>query len=192
MRYSADHKKEARALLIGAAARGFKKHGFGGIGVDGLAKEGHVTSGAFYGHFESKDAAFKEVLIAGLEELRDAVKKLQLELGANWLESFVDFYTDYRRTCDMSESCALQSLTSDVIRGTPKIKLSFEKSVREIASAVAAGLEGGTSKIKEERAYALLSILSGGVTMARAVSDPELSNAMAAAIKSAALMVARS
>ena len=112
MRYNPDHKKEARALLLAATGRGFRKWGYGGIGVDGLAKEGHVTSGAFYGHFGSKDEAFRETLTEGLDEFQHGVKQLQKDLGSAWLPAFVDFYMEFRRTCDLSESCALQSLTA--------------------------------------------------------------------------------
>ena len=92
MRYPQGHKEEARARMIAAAGRGFRKHGFGGIGVDGLAKEAKVTSGALYGHFPSKNAAFKEAAIAGLEELHSGVLALRAQYGADWLEPFIDFY----------------------------------------------------------------------------------------------------
>ncbi|MEO9167886.1 MAG: TetR/AcrR family transcriptional regulator [Aestuariivirga sp.] len=190
MRYSSDHKKEARAQLLAATGRGFRKRGFGGIGVDGLAKEGRVTSGAFYGHFGSKDEAFKETLTEGLDEFQHGVEQLQEELGSAWLPAFIDFYMEFRRTCDLSESCALQSLTVDVIRSTDDIKERFENRVQKIAMVIATGLTGSSQKDREDRAYALLSILSGGVTMARAVTNQELSAKMAAAVKSAALQIA--
>ena len=57
MRYAAGHKEGARTRILDAAGRGFRRLGFGGIGVDGLAKEAGVTSGAFYGHFPSKAEA---------------------------------------------------------------------------------------------------------------------------------------
>ena len=46
MRYGPEHKEAARAKMLGAAARGFRRRGYG-VGVDELAKEAGVTSGAF-------------------------------------------------------------------------------------------------------------------------------------------------
>ena len=66
MRYGPGHKDEARSKILNAAGRGFRSLGFGGIGVDGLAKDAGVTSGAFYGHFSSKAEAFKAAAVAGL------------------------------------------------------------------------------------------------------------------------------
>ncbi|WP_282288716.1 TetR family transcriptional regulator [Pseudomonas sp. PS02302] len=60
MRYKPGHREESRAKILDAVGRGFRKHGYGGIGVDGLAKEAGVTSGAVYTHFPSKAAAFKQ------------------------------------------------------------------------------------------------------------------------------------
>ena len=43
-------KQETRKRIINAASRGFRSNGYAGIGVDGIAKEAGVTSGAFYAH----------------------------------------------------------------------------------------------------------------------------------------------
>lgn len=109
-RYAPGHKQEAKARILAAVGRGFRKRGYGGIGVDGLAKEADVTSGALYGHFRSKEDAFKEAVVAGIDELAAAIVALRAEHGANWIETFVDFYLGQKRVCDLGESCALQSL----------------------------------------------------------------------------------
>lgn len=69
VRYAKGHKQESRARIVAAAGRGFRRLGYGGIGVDGLAREADVTHGAFYGHFRSKAEAFRAAVVAGLREL---------------------------------------------------------------------------------------------------------------------------
>src|SRR4051812_29983509 len=186
-RYGPGHKQEAKARILAAVGRGFRKSGYGGIGVDGLAKEAAVTSGALYGHFPSKDAAFKEAVIAGIDELRLAIETLRAEHGAKWIEVFVDFYLGHKRLCELGESCALQSLTPEVQRADRKTKSAFEASMSLVAHAVADGLSGSNADNRLERAWVLLAILSGGVTMARAVHDPAVSAAIAAAVRKAAV-----
>jgi TetR/AcrR family transcriptional regulator, transcriptional repressor for nem operon len=188
-RYAPGHKKEARTRILAAAGRGFRKRGYGGIGVDGLAKEAEVTSGAFYGHFPSKEAAFKDVVVLGLDELLVGINTLQVELGPKWIETFIDFYLGQRRMCDLGESCALQSLASDVQRADGEIKAVFETQLSAIAYAVAKGLTGATAAERLERAWSFLSILSGGVTLARAVQSQSVANAIAVAIRKTALDV---
>ncbi|TYL83966.1 TetR/AcrR family transcriptional regulator [Bradyrhizobium cytisi] len=187
MRYKSGHKEEARARMVAAAGRGFRRHGYGGIGVDGLAKEAEVTSGAFYGHFSSKGEAFKAALVAGLQELRQGVESLRAEHGAKWVAAFVDFYLGQKRVCELGSSCALQSLTSEVQRADAAIKTVFEAEIEGVVNAVAGGLPGRSPKDRRARAWALLSILSGGVTMARAVADKDVSAAIASACRAAAL-----
>jgi AcrR family transcriptional regulator len=177
--------------MVAAAGRGFRRLGYGGIGVDGLAKEAEVTSGAFYGYFSSKSEAFRTALVAGLEELRVGIETLRAEHGAGWIEVFVDFYLGERRVCELGSSCALQSLAPEVQRGDSEIKAVFEAEIEGVVKAVADGLPGRASKDKRARAWALLSILSGGVTMARAVADKEVSATIAAACRVAALNAGR-
>ncbi|MFT7414539.1 MAG: TetR/AcrR family transcriptional repressor of nem operon, partial [Methylophagaceae bacterium] len=40
-------KNETRKRIIKAASKGFRSNGYAGIGVDSIAKEAGVTSGAF-------------------------------------------------------------------------------------------------------------------------------------------------
>jgi TetR/AcrR family transcriptional regulator, transcriptional repressor for nem operon len=183
-RYAPGHKQQARARILAAVGRGFRKRGYGGIGVDGLAREAEVTSGALYGHFPSKEAAFKEAVVAGIDELRAGVEALRAEHGVQWVEAFVDFYLGHKRICDLGESCALQSLTPEVQRADDETRAAFQNEISLVARAVADGLAGAQ---RLERAWALLAILSGGVTLARAVQDQAVSNGIAAAIRKAAL-----
>src|SRR6266702_4010301 len=202
MRYGPGHRNEARARMRDAAGRGFRRLGFGGIGVDGLAKEAGVTSGAFYGHFPSKAEAFKAAAVAGLVELREAVEGLQANEGAAWLEKFVDFYVNVRRTCDLGESCALQSLTPEVARADRDTRAAYEAELVGVVEAVAQGLSmqglsmqglsmqglsNGTLSARRKTAWAILSILSGGVSIARSTADPKLGSQVGVALKAAVL-----
>ena len=190
MRYPEGHKEEARARMVAAAGRGFRKHGFGGIGVDGLAKEAKVTSGALYGNFPSKNTAFREAAIAGLEELRSGVLAMRAQHGADWLEPFIDFYLGFKRVCELGESCGLQSLTPEVCRADEDVRAAYELHLQGVVHAVADGLPGGTPVDRHQRAWSLLSLLPGAVTMARATSGNAVSEEIARAVRAAALLVA--
>lgn len=186
MRYSSEHKAQAREKLLAAAGKGFRRHGFGGVGVDGLAKAAGVTSGSFYGHFKSKDAAFEAVALAGLEQLRDAIDQLQERLGAKWSDAFIDFYLSERLHCPLDESCALQSITPDVMRAPDKTKTKYQLLLNQVAERIAKGLGGRTAAARQQKAWALMALLSGGVTMARSMASPQSRQELAAQLKSAA------
>jgi TetR/AcrR family transcriptional repressor of nem operon len=177
--------------MVAAAGRGFRRKGFGGIGVDGLAKEAEVTSGAFYGHFASKEAAFEAAVAAGMNDLSAGVRTFREQHGAKWLERFVDFYLGERRTCDLGEACALQALSPEVSRGSEAAKAVFEQHLLDVLKATADGIEGRTPQERLDRAWGLLSLLAGGVTLARAVADPAQSKAIASGVRKAALALVK-
>jgi len=186
MAHRAGQKEESRTKILKSAGRGFRSRGFGGLGVDGLAKDANVTSGAFYAHFKSKADAFREAVIVGLQDLRHGVEQMRKQQGNRWRTSFIDFYMGDRRTCDLAESCALQSLSSEVARADDDVRQAYELELKTIIDAVAAGLEG-KPKARREEATALLALLVGGVTLARAVNDPGVSSDIASAVRKAAL-----
>jgi AcrR family transcriptional regulator len=179
MAYREEQKKVTRQRIVDAAGRGFRRDGFGGIGVDGLAREAGMTSGAFYVHFESKKAAFRESMLQGMAELHEGVLHFQNEYGADWWPAFVRFYLSAKRTCTLAESCALQSLPPEVARLDESLRGEFEKALRGIAKAITAGPQSKAGPPDEASAYAALALLTGAVTMARAVSTKALSQKIA-------------
>lgn len=187
MRYSAEHKQETRARILGAAGRLFRKEGYGGSGIDGLTKAAGVTNGAFYGHFKSKSEAFRTAVLAGLEELRLGIVGFRTEHGPHWLKTFVEFYLGPKRTCDLGEGCALPSLSPEVMRADPETRSAYQEELKRIADEISAGLLYGSRREREDDALALLALLSGGVTLARAVRDPEFADRIVGAVRRHAL-----
>ena len=139
----------------------------------------------------SKAAAFKAVALAGLSDLREALELLRATEGDAWLEKFVDFYMSVRRTCDLGESCALQSLTPEVARADPDTKAAYQAELVRVAEVVAQGLSALPLQARRESAWAILAMLSGGVTLARAFADPKLGMQIARGVKIAVLSISK-
>jgi TetR/AcrR family transcriptional regulator, transcriptional repressor for nem operon len=190
MRYTAEHKTETRKRIVDAASRLFRRDGYGGSGIDGLTKEAGVTNGAFYGHFKSKSEAFRTVVLAGMEQLRLAVADLKTSHGKRWLKTFVGFYLGPKRTCDIGESCALPSFSPEMVRADGETREAYEAELRRLIDEVSAGLADESSAARDDKAIALLAMLSGGVTLARAVPDPLLSKRIADAVERSAVALA--
>ena len=185
-RYNATHKEASRLKVRKAAGEVFRSGGFGGIGVDGLAKQAGLTSGAFYVHFKSKHEAFVAALEDGLEDLRAGIERLQAESGEHWLRDFVDFYLTVRVECDLAEGCALPTLSSEAERVGPEARTVYETKLLEVAKQLASGLNG-TPDSNLARAWEILALLLGGTTMARTVTDANLKDAITSSIRVAIL-----
>ncbi len=175
-----EQKLQTRQRILDAAGRGFRKGGYDGIGVDGLAKQAGVTSGAFYVHFASKAVAFRESVIQGVADVVRGVEHHQKEYGKNWWGEFVRFYLA-KRKCDLADSCGLQSLTPEVARADAESRNAFTAELLKVANAIVKGPASVDAPTTLEEAQAALATLIGAVTLARAVDDPTIAKRIAAA-----------
>jgi len=182
-----EQKAQTRQRILEGAGRAFRKGGYAGTGVDGLAKEAGVTSGAFYVHFDSKGAAFRESLKHGMDELRGGILYFQAEHGRRWWPEFVRFYLSVKRRCDLSEGCTLQSMPTEVARSDPESRTAFEVALREVAQAVVDGPVSPRAPKDVDAACAALASLVGAVTLARAVGSSTFADQIAAATELALL-----
>ena len=181
-----EQKQQTRQRILDAAGRGFRKGGYDGIGVDGLAKQAGVTSGAFYVHFTSKAAAFRESVIEGVSDVVRGIQHFQTENGKEWWAEFVRFYLA-KRKCDLSESCGLQSLTPEVARADTESRNAFTAELLKVANVIVSGPPSAGAPSTIEEAQVALSTLIGAVTLARAVDDPAVAKRITMAAEHALL-----
>lgn len=171
MRVSKKQKAQIRADILDAAGQGFREMGYGGLGIDGLAKRSGVTSGAFYSHFASKQQAFNEVVDAGLGDYADAVQQFKTEHGDQWPQAFLNYYLGKEHVKNLACSCAVPGLSAEVMRSDVETKKIYEKQMTNIAGNIADGLEQDDA----DNTWALIGLLAGSVMMARCVSSPKKS-----------------
>jgi AcrR family transcriptional regulator len=190
MRHKGVKKEETRQKMLAAAGRGFRKYGYAGIGVDGLSKAAGVTSGAFYAHFGSKDAAFDVALTAGLNEVIEAVPIYQEEHGSRWTKVFAEYYLSRSHRDNREGGCAMATLTSDVVRSDPKVHAAFEEKMMQISDLISRGLGGRSIEDRRCRAWAMLGVLIGGINVARAMKNTKVADEVANAIIVAAIKAA--
>lgn len=171
MRVSKEHKEKVRQEILEAAGKGFREQGYGGLGVDGLAKRAGLTSGAFYKHFPSKDDAFKAAVVKGLQDYAQAVQGFEADHGEAWTQAFINYYLGKSHVENLACSCAVPGLSAEVMRADKTTKKAYEDEINTVADNIASGLEGHT----KEDAWALMALMAGAVMMARCVSNPKKS-----------------
>ncbi|PCI43662.1 MAG: TetR family transcriptional regulator [Alphaproteobacteria bacterium] len=183
-------KEETRKRMVEAAGKSFRQFGFAGIGVDGIAKAAGVTSGAFYAHLGSKDAAFHMAVAAGLDEVIAAVPEFQKVYGSDWVMAFADYYLGHGHREDLASGCAMTTLTPEVVRAGEDQQASYEAKMTIIAGLVAEGLAGEPEEDRRTRAWGMLSVLIGGLNVARAMNSATVTEEIADAVMKAAAQVA--
>ena len=192
MRYPKEQKEETRRRILEAAGKLFREHGYNGIGVDAIMAEAGLTAGGFYAHFQSKEELFAEAIASAFNNRN---KTLHLSASqqddAEWLKNLIYGYLSRTHRDMVAEGCPLPSITPDVMRGSEQVRENYEKSVRQFAASIIAHLEPGEPSEKE-RALAIIAQCIGGLMMARAVNDEELSNQLLRASRHAAMKIVES
>jgi TetR/AcrR family transcriptional repressor of nem operon len=183
-------KQQTRKRIINAASQGFRSHGYAGIGVDGIAKEAGVTSGAFYAHLGSKDGAFEAALSAGLDEVIVAIPEFQRQHGKQWVVAFSDYYLGQAHRDNLSCGCAMTTLSPEVVRTKPEFHAIYEEKMINIVELMAKGLNGASHEECLSRGWAVLGVLIGGLTIVRAVDSIMTANLVAISIKKSVINMA--
>lgn len=187
----ADQKERTRGRIVDTAARLFRTEGYGGLGVDRIAAEAGVTSGAFYGHFRSKAAAFQAVVRVGFDRLHGAIRRFQDREAASWPEALAAWYVGEAHRSNVAGGCLLPSLSPEVVRGDEETRAAFGAGLNEAARMLAERPPFDGSDTARERALALLALLAGAAVLGRAVADPAQAERIAAAAREASALLAR-
>jgi AcrR family transcriptional regulator len=66
--------EETRAKIIESAIKSFSTRGFNAASVDDICKDAGISKGAFYHHFESKQALFLALLDGWLQNIDHAIE----------------------------------------------------------------------------------------------------------------------
>jgi TetR/AcrR family transcriptional repressor of nem operon len=192
VRYPKEQKGETRQRILEAAGKLFREHGYNGIGVDAIMAEAGLTAGGFYAHFQSKEELFAEAIASAFRNRGNSLRSADSNQDdAEWLKNLIYGYLSRTHRDMIAEGCPLPSITPDVMRGSEQVRASYEKSVRQFTASIIAHLEPGESSEKE-RALAIIAQCIGGLMMARAVNDEELSNQLLKASRQAAMKIVES
>jgi TetR/AcrR family transcriptional regulator, transcriptional repressor for nem operon len=183
-------KEDTKERILDAASRGFRSRGYNGIGVNTLAKDAGVTSGAFYGYFRSKEDAFLTAVVDGLNEYRAGIEAFRANYGADWSVALADYYVGRKHRQDLACGCALPTLSPEVIRSDRRVRSAYQTELIKLNEAIACGLTTGTATEKRDTAWVILSVLTGGVTLARAVWDEAMAEQIASAVHQATVAIA--
>jgi AcrR family transcriptional regulator len=177
MRYSSNHKAETRQRIIGEAARRFRKDGIEGTGLVPLMKALGLTHGGFYAHFESKDALVQASLEAAVQQTLE-----------RWLPSpdaapraVIDHYLSPDHRDEPGEGCPLPTLAAELgLRGQPSA--TADAMVARLTALLA---ECRLAPAAGDQGVVALAAMVGALTLARAVSDRNASDAILAAVRGA-------
>jgi TetR/AcrR family transcriptional regulator, transcriptional repressor for nem operon len=178
MRYSANQKINARRSITEAGAKVLKAGGFSGVGVDQVAAAAGVTSGSLYSNFAGKEDLLKEIIETYLGA---PYIEAQDNEEVDWQSRFEKFLTGYisaGHRKSPADGCVMPALSADVSRASAQVRRVYQRKMGELIEKMVLALRGGTQRQRRERAWSILALMVGSMTVARALPDGNEANEM--------------
>jgi AcrR family transcriptional regulator len=181
-------KEASHERIVQAAARAIRRSGYDGTGVADIMKEAGLTHGAFYAHFESREAMLAEAADrAGAESNAFAASVIAAVPPEQSLQALVQVYLSKEHLAGIETGCPVSALGSEMPRQSPEVRRVATRRIKEMIDLIARQSPDWGQPGAHERALVTVATMVGTLMLARAVDDPALSDALcSAALKSIA------
>ncbi|MCU7850884.1 MAG: TetR/AcrR family transcriptional regulator [Candidatus Thiodiazotropha sp. (ex Monitilora ramsayi)] len=182
MPYSKAHKLQSKDRILKSATELFSRYGFDKVSISQIMKLARMTHGAFYAHFESKEALYNASFIETLKRSR-AGRLVKGPFSIMHLTSLVTDYLNLRDPKKPQEPGPEAILFNDIGSDNDEIKKLYEKSylsLKEMLETRITALSklnklpfAADSETVAEKSRAILAALVGAVAIAKSIPHEE-------------------
>jgi AcrR family transcriptional regulator len=181
MPYSIEHKLRSKDRILKSATELFCRYGFDKVSISQIMKLARMTHGAFYAHFESKEALYNASVFETIKRSRAG----RLVKGPFSIKHLTSLVTDYLNLRDpkKQEPGPESILINDIGSDNDEIKKLYEKSylsLRELLENRITALSrlgklpfSADSETAAEKSRAILAALVGAVAIAKSIPHEE-------------------
>jgi TetR/AcrR family transcriptional repressor of nem operon len=179
-RRSASSRKEAtHERIVQTAARAIRRSGYDGSGVAEIMKEAGLTHGGFYAHFDSREGMLAEAADqAGADTVAFLTRVATQAPPKKALEAMLRAYLSKVHMKNAETGCAVAALGSEMPRQAAKVRRAATRRIKEMIDLVARQSHDWGQSGAHERALVTVATMVGALVLARAVDDPDLSDAL--------------
>lgn len=172
-------KEASHERIVQAAARAIRRSGYDGTGVADIMKEAGLTHGAFYAHFESREAMLaKAADRAGAESNAFAASVISAAPPERSLRALIQAYLSKDHLAAIETGCPVSALGSEMPRQSPQVRRAATSRIKEMIDLVARQAPDWGQPGAHERALVTVATMVGTLMLARAVDDPALSESL--------------
>jgi TetR/AcrR family transcriptional repressor of nem operon len=126
-------RQQMRQRILEAAGRVLRREGYAAAGVDALAAEAGVTSGAIYSHFKGKRDLLTYAVEAAVHASED-VREQGLERlhGRDWVAAMLRRYLSPEHHEAVEAGCPIPSLISELSRAGEEPQAAFSRGLEQV------------------------------------------------------------
>ena len=172
-------KEASHERIVSVAARAIRRSGYDGTGVADIMKEAGLTHGAFYAHFESREAMLAEAAARACAEsaalTAGVVAKVPPEQALSYM---LRAYLSPEHLKQVESGCPLAALGSETPRQAPDVRRATTRHIKEMIDLFARQSPDWGQPSAHERALVTVATMVGALLLARAVDEPALSHSL--------------
>ena len=179
MPYTHAHKTKSKERILKSATKLFFRFGFDNVSINQVMKLAKMTHGAFYSHFESKEALYKASI---LETLKNSSAR-RLAKAPFSIDHLMQLAGNLLTLSEQAQPSLENVLFNEIGSEKPEIRNLYEKSYSstlELLETRIAALSklnkmsfGLNQAMIEEKSRAILATLVGAIAIAKSIQSEE-------------------
>ncbi|MEW6991071.1 TetR/AcrR family transcriptional regulator [Colwelliaceae bacterium 6441] len=167
MAWHKQHKENSKDKILTSAANLFTRYGFEKVSINQVMNNAKLTRGAFYAHFKSKSELYAQAIIkAGNLAKNDHIKNCD----GSFLAITKSYLSEQHRDEKIKNLCPLAFLVTDINQQNEVVKATYT----EVFKGFLANTEQQSNS--SQTALQTAALMIGGLALAKAISDPTLSD----------------
>jgi TetR/AcrR family transcriptional repressor of nem operon len=176
---------ETRGRIIAEAAQQFRTHGFAGIGVAELMHGIGLTHGGFYAHFKSKEELMALACRRAVAEMLDVWRARAEAAPDDALDAIIRPYLSREHLVQPATGCLMAALGPEAARQSAPVRQAVTECLEDVLETLGRYVRGPSATERRKQAICIFSSLVGAMVAARAVIDPQLSDAILSTVEDA-------
>jgi AcrR family transcriptional regulator len=178
--------EKTKEFIIEKSAPVFNRKGYVGTSLSDIMEVTGLTKGSIYGNFANKDEVAVEVYKFNIRSLgrRLAAAMNQQEKAADKLAAFTGYYRQNWKQIFERGGCPILNACVEADDNAEFLKKHVQHSIKVLANSLSDIIEQGQKKGEfkkkqdaSDQAYALITILEGGMMLAKIMNNQQFLHA---------------
>lgn len=169
-----------------------RDRGLAETGVAEVMAEAGLTHGGFYRHFASKEDLAAAAVESAFAHMRTRLEQITATAPpGKKLGALIDTYLTEAHRDQPQHGCVMASVGMEAQRAGGVVQAAYEDGIARLLALFAAQIAAPSRQQRDDRAQAVLSVMVGGLLLARALrSDAAASKRALANARRAAMSIA--
>lgn len=187
-----EQKQRSRETILLSASRLLRQRGIAGARVADVMKGAGLTVGGFYAHFASKESLMDETIRrTGRETRARLFARLDQRNRATHAVVVLKRYLSPAHRDELERGCALPAIAGAIATAEPGHRDVLAEQIDGLSGELQTHLPGRTRARARHLALALVALMVGGLTLARALRGTALSDEILRACREAGELLIR-